>query len=71
MPETSSWLVRRYETYRQMSLGQAENRPRRFATAEADELSQGETICLHWLSTALRPPQSLSGNASPRRATVP
>jgi len=70
MPETSSWLVRRYEIYRQMSLRQGENR-RRFAIAGADDLSQGEAVCLQWLSSALRPPDPVSGNASPSRATAP
>jgi hypothetical protein len=69
LPETSAWLVRRYEIYRQMSAGQGEARRRRFAIAGADDLSQGEVVCLQWLSAALRPPHSPSGNASPSRAT--
>jgi len=53
MPETSSWLLRHYQTYRQMSLGK--NAPRgRPAVAGADDLSPDEVLHLRWIEAALQ-----------------
>ena len=57
MPETSAWLLRRYEIYRQMSLGTDRVRRRRSAVAGADDLSPDEAPHLRWIETALRPRQ--------------
>jgi hypothetical protein len=54
MPESGSWLLRRYEIYRQMAVVSDPDRRGPTTIAGADDLSREETIQFLWLETALR-----------------
>jgi hypothetical protein len=54
MPETSSWLLRRYVAYRQMSIGQ-DMESCKLATGFLEDFSRDESLYLRRIETALRP----------------
>ncbi len=54
MPETSSWLLRRYVAYRQMSIGQ-DMESCKLAMGFLEDFSRDESLYLRRIETALRP----------------